>query len=101
MRRPRGLRVLVYQSTRPAVFLVKSGPSRGGLAQLGERLLCKQDVRGSSPLSSTKFSCVHSGQMGNKMFRTHRLHLVCSEWVSQGLEAFLVEVDVAEVVVHE
>jgi hypothetical protein len=25
----------------------------GGLAQLGERLLCKQDVRGSSPLSST------------------------------------------------
>jgi hypothetical protein len=26
----------------------------GGLAQLVERLLCKQDVSGSSPLTSTK-----------------------------------------------
>ncbi len=26
---------------------------RGGLAQLVERLLCKQDVSGSSPLTST------------------------------------------------
>ena len=26
----------------------------GGLAQLGERLLCKQEVSGSSPLISTK-----------------------------------------------
>jgi hypothetical protein len=26
---------------------------RGGLAQLGERLLCKQEVSGSSPLIST------------------------------------------------
>ena len=30
-------------------------PQRGGLAQLGERLLCKQDVSGSSPLASTKY----------------------------------------------
>ncbi len=28
----------------------------GGLAQLVERLLCKQDVSGSSPLTSTKKS---------------------------------------------
>lgn len=27
---------------------------RGGIAQLVERLLCKQDVSGSSPLTSTK-----------------------------------------------
>jgi hypothetical protein len=27
---------------------------QGGLAQLVERLLCKQDVSGSSPLTSTK-----------------------------------------------
>jgi hypothetical protein len=28
----------------------------GGLAQLVERLLCKQDVSGSSPLTSTNFT---------------------------------------------
>jgi hypothetical protein len=28
-------------------------PSRGGLAQLGERLLCTQKVSGSNPLAST------------------------------------------------
>jgi hypothetical protein len=28
----------------------------GALAQLGERLLCTQEVRGSSPLGSTKFT---------------------------------------------
>ena len=27
-------------------------PNRGGLAQLGERLLCKQEVTGSIPVSS-------------------------------------------------
>ena len=32
---------------------ILSVPLGGGLAQLGERLLCKQDVRGSSPLAST------------------------------------------------
>jgi hypothetical protein len=38
---------------------VQDGPpkeqhqERGGLAQLVERLLCKQDVSGSSPLTST------------------------------------------------
>ena len=30
-------------------------PSRGGLAQLVERLLCKQNVNGSNPLTSTIF----------------------------------------------
>ena len=29
------------------------GRNRGGVAQLGERLLCKQEARGSSPLIST------------------------------------------------
>ena len=29
-------------------------PDTGGLAQLGERLLCKQDVVGSIPSSSTR-----------------------------------------------
>ena len=32
---------------------VQDGPLSGGLAQLVERLLCKQDVSGSSPLTST------------------------------------------------
>ncbi len=30
-------------------------PDTGGLAQLGERLLCKQDVVGSIPSSSTRY----------------------------------------------
>ena len=30
--------------------------SLGGVAQLVERLLCKQDVIGSNPFASTKFS---------------------------------------------
>jgi hypothetical protein len=32
----------------------KYGGFSGGLAQLGEHLLCKQGVNGSIPLSSTK-----------------------------------------------
>jgi hypothetical protein len=31
----------------------RSGPGRGAVAQLGERLLCKQEVTGSIPVSST------------------------------------------------
>lgn len=30
-------------------------PNKGGLAQLVERLLCKQNVNGSNPLTSTTF----------------------------------------------
>ena len=33
---------------------VQDGPLCGGIAQLVERLLCKQDVSGSSPLTSTE-----------------------------------------------
>ena len=39
------MRSLVQVQDGPFVF--------GGLAQLVERLLCKQDVSGSSPLTST------------------------------------------------
>ncbi len=35
----------------------------GGLAQLVERLLCKQEVSGSTPLSSTKPGCLVHGLM--------------------------------------
>ena len=35
---------------------VQDGPLSGGIAQLVERLLCKQDVSGSSPLTSTAFA---------------------------------------------
>ena len=31
----------------------KSGEAKGAVAQLGERLLCKQEVIGSIPFSST------------------------------------------------
>jgi hypothetical protein len=33
----------------------------GGVAQLGERLLCKQDVIGSIPFTSTKILVVQQG----------------------------------------
>jgi hypothetical protein len=33
----------------------------GGLAQLVERLLCKQEVSGSTPLSSTKLKNIKRG----------------------------------------
>ena len=33
----------------------------GGLAQLVERLLCKQEVSGSTPLSSTRDRCLVHG----------------------------------------
>ncbi len=33
----------------------KNAPKHGGLAQLVERLLCKQDVSGSNPLTSILF----------------------------------------------
>ena len=37
------------------VFRVRTiAEIRGGLAQLGERLLCKQEVSGSIPLGSTR-----------------------------------------------
>ena len=36
----------------------------GGLAQLVERLLCKQDVSGSSPLTSMREARKGGGMMG-------------------------------------
>ena len=40
----------VARRVEPAGWLI------GGLAQSGERLLCKQEVRGSNPLASTTVS---------------------------------------------
>ena len=38
----------------PTEFIEDPSGSLGAVAQLGERLLCKQDVAGSIPVSSTK-----------------------------------------------
>ena len=38
------------------MYLEKKDPGNGGLAQLGERLPCKQEVTGSIPVLSTKRS---------------------------------------------
>ncbi len=38
----------------------KSGEAKGAVAQLGERLLCKQEVIGSIPFSSTKTQAVEA-----------------------------------------
>ena len=34
-----------------------SNPTHGAIAQLGERLLCKQEVTGSIPVGSTRIFC--------------------------------------------
>ena len=46
---------------------VQDGPYLyvGGIAQLVERLLCKQDVSGSSPLTSTEYHLLHIVKEGN------------------------------------
>ena len=45
---------------------VQDGPFVvGGIAQLVERLLCKQDVSGSSPLTSTEYHLLHIVEVGN------------------------------------
>jgi hypothetical protein len=46
----------------------------GGLAQLVERLLCKQDVSGSSPLTSTESELLSA--MGNKSSATYLIDVI-------------------------
>jgi hypothetical protein len=44
--------------------LVNRALGKGGLAQLVERLLCKQNVNGSNPLTSTSFNWAHPWKQG-------------------------------------
>jgi hypothetical protein len=44
----------------------------GGVAQLGERLLCKQEVIGSIPFTSTKTSLRVSGECAARTLRIGR-----------------------------
>ena len=56
---------------------VQDGPYLyvGGIAQLVERLLCKQDVSGSSPLTSTEYHLLHVLKREIVLSRV----LICSE----------------------
>ena len=47
-------------SVRSEVQVFLGPPIKGGLAQLGERLICIQEVSGSIPLSSTKLNDIIS-----------------------------------------
>ena len=47
-------------SVRSEVQVFLGPPIKGGLAQLGERLICIQEVSGSIPLSSTILSNIIS-----------------------------------------
>jgi hypothetical protein len=57
-------------------------PLNGGLAQLVERLLCKQDVSGSSPLTSTGFDTQRGKYMESiqqlvlKVWKSHQESLL-------------------------
>ena len=48
---------IVWHAVHNLVFLplINRALGKGGLAQLVERLLCKQNVNGSNPLTSTIF----------------------------------------------
>ena len=61
-----------WDISRPLALGARSGPGctgrldhYGAVAQLGERLLCKQDVEGSIPFSSTTDSKVNKIQSNN------------------------------------
>ena len=49
-------RALLAELRNSAVAPLRTRVRSGGVAQLVERLLCKQDVIGSNPFASTKFS---------------------------------------------
>ena len=69
----------LFQVLTASGRLAKAGPTTtyGGLAQLGERLPCTQEVIGSSPLSSTTEKRSPSGNTG-------ALHF-CLDWSNQTL----------------
>ena len=49
----------------------ESGKANGAVAQLGERLLCKQEVIGSIPFTSTSFGrCSSLGTVDNPVENT-------------------------------
>ena len=52
---PRGYRRILRILLAPPTPLIRAAgrPDKGGVAQLGERLLCKQEVIGSIPFTST------------------------------------------------
>ena len=62
--------------------------ARGAIAQLGERLLCKQEVTGSIPVGSTRFSWRRSTECSAqaRAFAVHFVLFGCSLkiWKKQG-----------------
>ena len=53
------------ENRRPLRFSISDYVVRGGLAQLGERLPCTQEVRGSNPLASTTLGDAFSALRGS------------------------------------
>ena len=51
--RPRVLNLETQRAIQSFIFLKNNQYPNGGIAQLVERLLCKQDVIGSNPVTST------------------------------------------------
>ena len=70
------------------------------IAQLVEHRIRNAGVGGSSPSCGTILVHVRPGDMGNRLFRRHGLH-ICSERVVDCLQGSLFEVNVSEVIVHE
>ena len=68
---------------------VKAEANWGGIAQLGERVLCKHEVIGSSPFTSTKVATddrrgcssagrAHAPQAWGRRFKSDHLHQDCA-----------------------
>ena len=58
----------------------------GGVAQLGEHLLCKQGVVGSSPITSTMF-----GECGDRVPGSNSGQMYRGEATAIGIDGFTVE----------
>src|SRR5579859_5041012 len=72
----------------------------GAVAQLGARLDGIEEVVGSNPIGSTNTQKVRPGDMGDRSYRTHRLHFWAKRVVER-LQSFFLQIDVAEIVLHK
>ena len=71
-----------------------------GWSSLVARWAHNPKVGGSNPPPATILPVVRSGDIGNRMFRRHRLHF-WPEGVLQGLQGFFLQINIAQIVIHK
>jgi hypothetical protein len=76
------------------------GGLRRGVAQPGRAPGSGPGGRRFKSSLPDQLFCVRSGDMGNRTFRRHRLHF-WPEGVLQGLQSFLLQINIAKIVIHK